>query len=133
MLKTLHLLLATLLLGAEIFNYLLICITKDQENLSATLKISIKIDWVIIFLLALMFLSGTIIVPIYHWNYQTPWIIAAYIFLSLAIALWITNIYLKKLQLRQRSHPVLFHSCNIGIILTLIVIIKDAVTKQTWL
>lgn len=133
MLKAFHLLLATLLLGIQIFNYLLVSLTKNQSVAQVTLRTACKIDTAIVALMIVVFISGTLIVPIYHWNYQTPWISAAYLFLTITTLLWVTNIYLKKRWINGKKHIKLFHICNIFIIVLLLIIIKDAVTKKTWL
>lgn len=146
MLKTIHLLLGTLLTGIAICSYLLICYTKNRSDKATIIKISIKTDQTMLIALILLFLSGTLIVPVYHWNYHTPWIIAAYTLLSGISVLWVANIYLKKMYLKSSQthsdsqknlmifkHQVLFHACNLLMIAMLVLIIKDAVTKQTWL
>ncbi len=133
MLKTLHLLIATLILGTQVINYCLIPLSQKHGNGDMTVKIAIIIDTIIVALLLAMFISGTVIVPLYHWNYHTPWIKAAYIFLTITTALWIANIFLKKSFLNKKPQYFLFHVINISLIILLIVIMNDAITKNTWI
>ncbi len=137
MYKAIHLLLATLLLGVHVFNTLLIrgtYRTHHQELIDRTLKMSLSMDKIIISVFAIVFISGSLIVPTYHWHYDTPWISAAYLLLTCTGILWAINAWLKHQALQTKQlKRYWFYAISITIFITLSLVIKDAVTKHTWI
>ncbi|OGO91610.1 MAG: hypothetical protein A3F10_07390 [Coxiella sp. RIFCSPHIGHO2_12_FULL_42_15] len=134
MVKTLHLLLATLLLGIHIFNTLLIYHTRHSEMQLSALKATLQLDkWVIGFFILLL-ATGTLIVPTYHWHYDTPWISAAYRSLLLTALLWGSGAWLKSQRLKGKPlRHTLLNSISLAIFLFLLLTVKDAVTKHPWI
>ena len=137
MYKAIHLLLATLLLGVHVFNTLLIrgtAHTRHPELIDRTLKMSLSMDKIIISFFVIVFMSGTLIVPTYHWHYDTPWISAAYLLLTCTGILWAINAWLKYRALQtEQLNRHWFYAISIAIFITLSLVIKDAVTKHTWI
>ena len=136
MYKCLHLIFATFLLGTAVFNYLFLVTIGRANNPTLrqqALTTSLTIDKVIVAILSCLFISGTIISPIYHWPFNTPWIEAAYLLLSCTTALWFLQAWLKHRALTKNKASWWYHALTVLIVACLIVIIKDAVTKQTWL
>lgn len=137
MFKALHLFFATLLLGINLISYFLLIHQRQNPTLSTlTLKVNLTIDRILLFVIGIVFISGTLLVPKYHLSFHTSWINAAYLFLSLATLLWLANYFIKRsifLYGRSKLKSVSFHSVTLLIALLLILIIKDAVMQQTWL
>lgn len=137
MYKAIHLLAATLLLGIHIFNTLLInkaCIVGHYGMLQHTLKATLRMDKFIIGFFGMVLLTGSIIVPIYHWEYSTPWISAAYLLLTLVAILWAINASLKSRALKgQHFRRAWFLGFSGVILIALLLIMRDAVTKNTWI
>lgn len=137
MVKTIHLLFATLLLGVHIFNSLLIHYTqrgKNTEALLSTLKATLSLDKGILCFFIILFVTGTFSISTYHWDYDTPWIRAAYLFLFISGILWGGHAWLKVKTLKGKPFPQKTLYITQFIILgLLLLIIKDAITKHTWI
>lgn len=133
MYKCIHLLFATSLLGITILNYLLVILHKPGDIL--VLKKSLGIDYGVTAVIIILLLTGTRLVPEYHWSYHTPWIVAAYSLLLTFSVLWGISLWYKQRLKNNNSYaplPLWFHGCQVLSIIILIVIAKDAVTKHTW-
>lgn len=133
MLKTIHVLLATFLFGTQMLYYVLLCMADRQPHASHPSEIltqNIRINIVLVALLIGAALSGTALVTPYGWTFQTPWIRGAYILILFYVILWLISI---RLTYARQTLSIGLHTCYVLMLFILMMIIKDAVTKQTWL
>ncbi len=131
LLKTLHLLITTTLIGFTLANYFYYTINLSKNEMRVFVKkLSLQADYLIIFpLLILSFISGTILIIRFGLSFQTPWLEAAFILLTVVLLLQaaVTGLkhYLKK--------TFVIH-CLYGLMLiTYLMIIHDAVLQKTYL
>lgn len=77
-------------------------------------------------------LTGTLLVPLRHYTFHTPWIQAAFVLLSVFLLLVILFVPRKN---QSQKIPSRSRWLGLGVVLgmILVVIIHDAVTKTTFL
>lgn len=130
--KFFHLLIGVSFFGGVIASYYYSVIAYNSNQLlkDFSLKNIVKIE-VFIFIpaIALMFLTGSLLVYLKKIPLSTPWIIVAYIALFLILIGTIINSFLKK----HRMKTGYLHILNIILICLLAIIVHDAVMKHTFL
>lgn len=95
------------------------------------------VDYLLLSLMLIAGISGAILVTPKGFMLTTPWIQAAYKFLSLSFILLLTQVVLRNIMLQrgQNTTGPLFKGYLIGnystLLLLFIIIIQDAVAKQT--
>jgi len=122
LLKFIHVLLAISLLGIAIFCFAVMSFKKSDTT-----------QWNKLLILLSLFalLTGTLLVLPKHFTFQTPWIQAAYILvMAFGLIVSLTILLKKKFSIQQRWIWVGIYS---SLVILLIVIIHDAVTKSTFL
>lgn len=140
LLKFIHLCLGTFLLGGSLVSGIFVYRayrSGNNERFKTALRYSLIWDGVFYFVLLNVALTGTLLVPHTSFNYHTPWIDAAYLFIGVLLVLWLSASYIKYRNLRfttpQFSGRWVFILIQLSIALILIFIIHDAVLKQTFL
>ncbi len=137
--KTIHLLLAISLIGlvatSSFFLY------RSQQQGIALLQLSNRCDRLLLSLIFIAGLTGSLLVLPRHYTFHTPWINAAFIFLTIAFALLSYASYSKSKNTRNKC---IKHNGRIKfyygyqfmyfiILVILVCITHDAVMKQTML
>lgn len=144
MLKYLHVMLGTALLGMIIAAYFHIVYAIQQQQtttLQKSLRNSFFSDAFILLLIPAMFASGTMLVHSNHIAMTTPWIKAAYLLMGICFFTCIAISIIKIINFRQliRNHyqnfqfQKIFHTLTIFLWLCFIAIIHDAVFQHTFL
>lgn len=140
--KFIHVLLGITLLGSLTIFYIFInSAIRQHDNvaLKYTTQFSLYMDLLIVLIFVVLFLTGTFLVYQKYFSFSIPWIRAAYFLLALTVICWMTSFIIrfnnyKKLcnnNFEQFQYKRLFHSCHWLIILFIIFIVHDAVTKST--
>lgn len=136
MIRALHLFLMTWLTGAQLFTMVWVArsATCDSSTImQLTLRQSLLLDKLAVVAILLLYLSGTLLVHPYGWQYTTPWILAAYGGLTLLSLLWWLQARLKWRTLRGAPFNLsAYRWLNGAIAFVLVISIKDAITKQSW-
>lgn len=137
--KWLHLCLVLLLLGGLVASYSLTCVLSRGVSAAAIavvqplLKSLQWITWLAVIVLAA---TGSALVYPKGYTWSTPWIEAAYLFLALAVVgLWAV-FRLKRAVLSASSRPwqwLSYHALNAVLLVILVVIAYEAVSKTTFL
>lgn len=124
-LKFIHLLLTLSLLGSTLFCLILVGFHFNFEQ-NALIK---RLNRIILWLLTFAILTGTLLIYPKHFTFHTPWIKAAYVLVFLFGGL------LSLLVVTRKKHQWQWLSgiCYFVLIILLIGIIHDAVTKTTFL
>lgn len=152
MVKTLHLLGGTLMLGSVAFYCMQVLLKTKPQVLAAatpstaallrsTLLSSLLFDGIIAMLFPLQFWSGTKLTLIHHYAFSTHWILVAYVALGLCTAIWGALVAIKLRYLRELSkNPSApfksrrwFKYGSLVLIVLLIVIIHDAIVKHSFI
>lgn len=121
-LKCIHLLLTLSLLGSTFFCLILISLKNRSEIIT-------RLNRIILWLLILTLLTGTLLIYPKHFTFHTPWIKAAYLLVFLSGTLLSLLIILRKKRVSNWYMGIGYFL----LILMLIGIIHDAVTKTTFL
>jgi uncharacterized membrane protein len=141
-LKLLHLLNGTLLLGTLISSYLVVLYAGRQQSaclFTSLIRSTFIFDIVVLLTLLAQLLTGSLLVHPRHYDFNTPWITAAYILLTVVVSLWILTIFTRINHYRRVAHnnfvstPKRLHIYYALILIAVILIIHDAVTKYTFL
>ncbi|MDF1796833.1 MAG: DUF2269 family protein [Coxiellaceae bacterium] len=138
--KWLHLCLVLLLLGGLFASYgfTLAAMRSSRTGLrQQVVSLSCWGSRAVWVAMAVLAITGTLLVHPRGYTFQTPWINAAYLFLALAAFCLYVIHFLKQQLLNQRSASiytlVFYHVLNMVLFITLIVIAYEAVSKQTFL
>lgn len=134
--KALHILCVLALVGLMLMSQASILYSQlkhQPEFLIQDLNWAIRLDEWLLFLIPLLYLSGALLVIPKGYQFTTPWIDAAFIFLAIIFFLILLSRYLKCLALASRRSLLCLHLVYVAIWLICSFIIHDAVTKQTWL
>jgi hypothetical protein len=124
-LKFIHLLITLSLLGSTFFCLILVSFPTHPEQ---TILIK-RFNRIILWLLSFAIVTGTLLIYPKHFTFHTPWIKAAYVFVFLCGGLLsMLMVFRKKYSLRWFSLM-----SYLLLIILLIAIIHDAVTKTTFL
>lgn len=123
--KFIHLLLTLGLLGSTVFCIVLI---GTKKLTSSRFYQSCKI---ILLLALLVAFTGTLLVHPRHFTFHTPWIQAAYLLIISFIISILLLMHVRKKQVEINHWPWQLAYC--GLVILLITIIHDAVTKTTFL
>lgn len=136
MIRALHLFLMTFLTGAQLFTALWVTRTalrRSPNVVQITLQQSLLLDKAVAVIIPLLFLSGSLLVAPYGWHHDTPWILAAYLGLSLISVLWWLQARCKWQALQGHAFQLKpFMWLNGSIAFILLISIKDAITKHSW-
>ena len=143
-LKFLHLFLGTLFLGGLLFSSIFLSYfiaVKNQVKLLSLLKFSFILDGFFAIIIINQFVTGSLMVHKTHYTFETPWIDAAYIFLSLtAVLLGCTFLiklnHYRAILINQAiafKFKKTFFCLSFLIIAIIIFIIRDAILKTTLL
>jgi len=124
-LKFIHLLLTLSLLGSTIFCLML---TSFKTHFPQNDMIS-RMNRIMLWLLAFSLITGTLLVYPKHFTFHTPWIEAAYLLIFLAGLLVSGLIFLRK----KNQWAWVLRGIYLILIILLIGVIHDAVTKTTFL
>ncbi len=137
--KWLHLCLVMLLLGGLVASYGLTCVLSRVVSVSMQMVVTPMLKWsswtvwVAVILLAV---TGSALVYPKGFTWTAPWIDAAYLFLVLAaLCLWVLN-RLRRAVLSPSSRTwqrLSYHALNAVLMVILIVIAYEAVSKTTFL
>ena len=122
-LKFFHLILALGILGLAITCFCMLTVVKEYNH-----RLFIRFNTLIISLSLLAMLTGTFLVYPKHFNFHTPWIVAAYTLLGVFIAgvgflIWVA---------RKRFARWIWQLVYLVLIIMLVLIVHDAVTKTTF-
>jgi hypothetical protein len=136
--KWLHLVLVVLLLGSVLASYALTSAALRGAKPQASLvwRMSQWSDRLSFLWMALLALSGTLLIYPKGFTYHTPWIDAAYVFLLLAACLVVALLNLKWAEPDAEfgcAQRVGMHLCYGTLSLVLMVIAYEAVSKHTFL
>ncbi|MDF1655580.1 MAG: DUF2269 family protein [Coxiellaceae bacterium] len=140
--KWIHLIFVALLIGAMCSGYWfgLSAINQPESPWRQQLwRVSCWGDRAAFIMFALLALTGTILVLPKGYTFQTPWINAAYLFLTLAVVLFITLVKIKARLYQSLSDEGLggskffYHAIYAVILIVLTVIAFEAVSKQTFM
>ncbi len=121
--KFIHLLLTLSLLGSTFFCLILISFKKQDERV-------VRLNRLMLWLLLLTLLTGSLLVYPKHFTFKTPWIDAAYLLVFLFGGLISLLLTLKR---KKYYWKPLWCVSYVLLIVVLIGIIHDAVTKTTFL
>ena len=136
-LKFFHILVGITMLGFVVGYYFYFNFTKN--NLFARqriLRLSLLMDCFILFFIITLFITGTYLAISHHLLFSIPWVHMAYLLMTLVMGCWLILVFVKIINyhsLRKGKQTFylnrVFHTCHILIIVLMIVIIHDAVTK----
>ena len=118
--KFLHLLCALTLFGLILFNFFVLAVKK--------VALSYKTDYAALFVILVLFVTASFLVIPKGYTFATPWVNAAFTFLTVVSAQLGLAIYLKKSPSPSSSGCSLNYAL---ILLILSIIIHDAVVKHT--
>lgn len=126
--KFIHVLVSVTFFGALIGSYFYVSSKSDERMREFILKNAIRIDlFVFVPSMVIAAITGTFLVVGKYYTFTTPWIVAAYTFLTVVFFLLLVSVRQKK----RRELNKIFHAANILMILILAVIVHDAVMKHT--
>lgn len=142
--KFFHVMLGVALFGVIISFYFYIINTIRHNrvvSLQYTIQFSLYADIVLFFIFVTMFITGTLLVNQNHFLFSTPWIRSAYILLGLTLMAWIGSSLIRFINYKaiQANHTItfrykkLYHGLHWIMVIFIIFIIHDAVTKTTFL
>lgn len=127
-------LIAFLVFGLVVISQRQAVLIQHQQTLASIMP---KIDRFGLLALGTAVLAGTLLVPMRHYSYQTPWIEAAYILLVVCGLLLRVCLFLKQKIIASADNPTglkfLFVSLSIITMILLFFVIHDAVFKATFL
>lgn len=143
MLKFIHLFMATSLVGLFSFRYLWLTMAMRNHERMLTLSVlraSFYFDVAFCGLILMLFFTGSLLTPLFHYTYQTPWIHAAFQLLTLVFIIdaillflnWRSYYRIKSERLIDVPSKIIFHLLSIITIALLLIIIHDAVTKTAY-
>lgn len=143
LIKFLHVLFGSAFLGWIIVSFIFISRAKNTSSsqmLNTALLGLVICDVILLLIILLQFITGTVLVPMEHRLFSTPWIQAAYLFLGCIFIILLVLFTMKSCNWYQIKFkksvsyfrwPYVYYLGNSFIILFLIAIIHDAVTKTT--
>ncbi|MDF1759220.1 MAG: DUF2269 family protein [Coxiellaceae bacterium] len=140
--KWIHLILVTLLIGSMCSGYWfgLSAINQPVSLWRQQLwRVSCWGDRAALIMFILLALTGTLLVHPKGYTFQTPWIDAAYIFLSCAVVLFVVLTKIKARLYQSlngdgcKGRKFFYHAIYAVILIVLTVIAFEAVSKQTFL
>ncbi|MCW5589554.1 MAG: hypothetical protein KIT27_07820 [Legionellales bacterium] len=140
--KYLHVILAMSLFGACVLAYGLSVFNWREASIAHRQfynNFLQQLDYFIYGVIVLLILTGTLLVYPKGFTFHTPWIIAAYFLLGInSILLFLTAYLRKKAEVQQQRWQSIslgmwltYHALQIILIVSFVLIIHDAVTKQT--
>lgn len=133
-----------ILIGLTMFGFIIACyfyFLLNKSNFEATqnvLRCSLMIDSVILVFIFILFMTGTKLVLNNHLSFIVPWVHMAYTLLGLVTFCWFVLVVVKIINFLRKHRQIfygkrIFHTGNIVIIILMVMIIHDAVTKMTLL
>ncbi|HLB56295.1 MAG TPA: DUF2269 family protein [Coxiellaceae bacterium] len=110
----------------------------DSALLHYALKTSLLGDRIIFPIIIIQFITGAMMVQYHHLSFQTPWIIVAFIALSVVSLIWFLLFLIKYINYSSGRNTFFkfkksFFILNIIIILLFCMIIHDAIAQKTFL
>ncbi|PIZ05129.1 MAG: hypothetical protein COY58_00785 [Gammaproteobacteria bacterium CG_4_10_14_0_8_um_filter_38_16] len=135
--ELIHVLCGVSFFGLMVTSFVYISNSMRQQNptlLRFAIKTSLLVDRFIFLILVMQFVTGTFMVRHDQLSFHTPWIIVAYVALSLVGVIWFLLMLIKYVN-RTQAHfryQILFYFLNVLLILLFCIIIHDALMQQTW-
>lgn len=140
LIKGIHLISATLFYGWMLFSCLLFLLaqrTKANALQQKLLGFTLRGDLLLLILTALAVTTGSLLVPLKHYSFSTPWIIAAYFFVMITVVLLAINFSLKCKWYREgrlnTKLTLIYYLFMLVCIVIIAMIAHDAVSKHTLL
>lgn len=139
--KFIHLLFAVSFLGLQIASYYYITTSRNSGSvplLQYTLKLTLMIDVLLLAVIASIYGTCAYLVSTNPEVFSgTPWVVAACVLLTVVTVCFCTNMLIKYKNFKSINqnlfkYGALMHVNYIAIILLLILIIRDAVTRSTF-
>lgn len=139
MLKFIHVLIGVTMLGFIVAYYFYFTISKnDNRHRQKILRLSLLMDVVIFPFIILLFITGTHLMLNNHLTPAVPWVHMAFTLLGLVTFCWLIVAVVKIINYFTRRKGQLafygnriFHTCHILMIVLIVLIIHDAVSKST--
>ncbi len=140
--KFLHIISAITFAGLLVANYFYLTYsltTKDKSLLHYAYRFNQYADGIIFILLVASIITGSLLVHPAKLQFNTPWIMAAYLLFSLTTVAWIVQLIIKWINYSRLktdkpfSFKKSYHAINILIFIFLILIVHDAVMHKTYL
>jgi hypothetical protein len=145
MIRFIHLFISVSFLGFQVAGYYYLVTSLKQNNLSLiryTIKNILYMDaFSLIIILGIFISCASMVMRLPDFSFAIPWVMAACIFLSLVTFFFFFNLVIKVINLKRIkqacykkfTYIVWLHINYSLIILMLILIIRDAVMKSTFL
>lgn len=141
MLKFVHVLIGVTMLGFVVAYYFYFNFNqKDLRTRRNILRLSFLMDGLILPFILILFMTGAQLMVANHLSPAVPWVHVAFMALGLVTFCWlisvcikITNYYFLSRGKVEFYGKRIFHTCNILIIVLMVIIIHDAVTQSTFL
>jgi hypothetical protein len=139
-LKFIHVLIGVTMFGFIVAYYFYFIFAKDDPRARKNiLRLSLFIDCLIFPFIILLFITGAHLMVNSHLSPAVPWVHMAFMMLGLVMFCWLISVAVKGINyyaLRKGQLTFygkrIFHTCHILMIILIVLIIHDAVSKSTF-
>ncbi len=139
--KSIHVMCGVVFIGITIASFFYVLNSRRQQQadvLRYALKVSLLGDILLAMIILVQFVSATLLVHLNQLSVQTPWIEVAYLAFAVVSVLWLINVVIKVVNLKQVLFTHLkgyrwFCALHVLMLLIFVVIVHDATTQSTFL